>query len=71
MLFTFAVFSRAVVVVLSSLSPFEDLLQKRGKTYSEKPSLLIAETYVFSVLISQSAASLVTFSLYARMQRNF
>lgn len=35
-----------VVVVLNSLSALKDLLEKRGQTYSERPSLPIAEMYV-------------------------
>ena len=40
------VFSQ-VVVVLSSLSAIKDLLEKRGETYSDRPSVPIAEMYVF------------------------
>jgi hypothetical protein len=39
------VFSQ-VVVVLCSLSAIKDLLEKRGETYSDRPSLPIAEMYV-------------------------
>jgi hypothetical protein len=35
-----------VVIVLNSLSALKDLLEKRGQTYSERPSLPIAEMYV-------------------------
>jgi hypothetical protein len=42
-----------VVVVLSSLSAIKDLLEKRGQTYSERPTLPILE---MCVIISQSSA---------------
>ncbi len=34
------------VIVLNSYSALKDLLEKRGQTYSERPSLPIAEMYV-------------------------
>jgi cytochrome P450 len=39
------VFSR-VVVVLCSLSAVKDLLEKRGETYSDRPSFPVIEMYV-------------------------
>jgi hypothetical protein len=67
MSYTIAFFSGAVAVVLSSLSVLKDLLEKRGKTYSEKPSLpAILEMYVFSILISPISRD-SGFSLYARI----
>lgn len=35
-----------VVIVLCSASALKDLLEKRGETYSDRPSLTIAEMFV-------------------------
>jgi hypothetical protein len=45
-----------VVIFLCSPSAIKDLFEKRGQTFSERPTLPIAEMYVYSVLIFQSTA---------------
>ena len=45
-----------VVIVLCSSSAIKDLLEKRGQTYSGRPSLPIVKMCVCNILTSQSTA---------------
>lgn len=53
------VFSQAIVV-LSSVSAIKDLLEKRGETYSERPTWPIVEMYASSPSSIVASAMITT-----------